>query len=107
MSSDQDDVIERLPVGPDRVEVPTVLPVLPVRDVVMFPGVTIPLAIGRAKSLAALEHAGQGGFLIVATQRDPTTEEPSVDEAGDRGRCACAPGWKSSSPSQSRKLQRS
>jgi ATP-dependent Lon protease len=80
VSSDQDDATERLPVGPERVEVPTVLPVLPVRDVVMFPGVTIPLAIGRAKSLAALEHAGQGGFLIVATQRDPTTEEPGVDD---------------------------
>ena len=64
----------------EQVEVPTVLPVLPVRDVVMFPGVTIPLAIGRARSLAALERAGQGGFLIVATQRDPATEEPTVDD---------------------------
>jgi ATP-dependent Lon protease len=64
----------------EPVDIPTVLPVLPVRDVVMFPGVTIPLAIGRAHSLAALERAGQGGFLIVATQRDPATEEPTVDD---------------------------
>jgi len=55
-----------------------VLPVLPVRDVVVFPGVTVPLAIGRARSLAALEHAGSGGFLIVAPQRDPATEEPDL-----------------------------
>jgi ATP-dependent Lon protease len=66
--------------GDEPVEVPSVLPVLPVRDVVMFPGVTIPLAIGRARSLAALERAGQSGFLIVATQRDPSTEEPTLDD---------------------------
>ncbi len=59
---------------------PGVLPVLPVRDVVMFPGVTIPLAIGREKSLAALEQAGQGGFLIVATQRDASSEDPTADD---------------------------
>ena len=71
----------RLPsVGQEQVEVPRILPVLPVRDVVVFPGVTVPLAIGRPKSLAALEHAGQGGFMIVATQRDPGTEEPALDD---------------------------
>jgi len=62
--------------GQEPVEVPAVLPVVPVRDVVVFPGVTVPLAIGRAKSLAALERAGQGGFLVIATQRDPAVEDP-------------------------------
>ena len=33
--------------GQEQVEIPTSLPVLPVRDVVVFPGVTVPLAIGR------------------------------------------------------------
>jgi ATP-dependent Lon protease len=69
-----------LSVGQELVEVPSVLPVLPVRDVVVFPGVTVPLAIGRERSLAALDAAGQGGFMIVATQRDPATEEPSLDD---------------------------
>jgi ATP-dependent Lon protease len=69
-----------LSIGQEQVEVPTVLPVLPVRDVVVFPGVTVPLAIGRPASLAALEHAGPGGFLLVATQRDPATEEPGLDD---------------------------
>ena len=64
--------------GQEPVNLPPVLPVLPVRDVVVFPGITVPLAIGRARSLAALEHAGAGGFLIVAPQRDPAIEEPTL-----------------------------
>jgi len=69
-----------LSLGQEQVEVPAVLPVLPVRDVVVFPGVTVPLAIGRPRSLAALEEAGQGGFMIVATQRDPSTEDPGLED---------------------------
>ncbi|MGI9591096.1 MAG: endopeptidase La [Myxococcota bacterium] len=69
-----------LSIGQEQVQVPTVLPVLPVRDVVVFPGVTVPLAIGRPASLAALQQAGPGGFMIVATQRDPATEEPGLDD---------------------------
>src|SRR5262245_4882465 len=72
--------------GQERVELPAILPVLPVRDVVVFPGVTVPLAIGRAGSLAALQRAGQGGFLVVATQRDPATDEPTL---ADLHRVAC------------------
>ncbi|MBW2287114.1 MAG: endopeptidase La [Deltaproteobacteria bacterium] len=64
----------------ERVEIPTLLPLLPVRDVVIFPGVTFPLSIGRTKSLAALERAGEGGFMLVATQRDATTEDPTEQE---------------------------
>jgi len=71
----------------ERVQIPTHLAVLPVRDVVVFPGVTVPLSIGRAKSLAALERAGEGGFLIVATQRDPEVEDPDFDDLYD---VACA-----------------
>jgi ATP-dependent Lon protease len=66
--------------GTERVEVPVVLPVLPVRDVVIYPGVTVPLAVGRRRSLAALEQAGQAGFLIVATQRDPAIEDPQIED---------------------------
>jgi len=66
--------------GEERVEVPSILPVLPVRDLVVFPGVTVPLSVGRAKSLAALQRAGAGGFLIVATQREAGVEDPGVDD---------------------------
>jgi ATP-dependent Lon protease len=65
-------------VGGERLELPEVMPLLPVRDAVVFPGVTRPLAIGRPKSLAALAEAGQGGFLVIASQRDAETEDPGV-----------------------------
>jgi len=67
-------------VGGERLELPEVLPLLPVRDAVVFPGVTRPLAIGRPKSLAALNEAGQGGFLVIASQRDAETEDPGLAE---------------------------
>ncbi|MBW2713172.1 MAG: endopeptidase La [Deltaproteobacteria bacterium] len=69
-----------LVIGEERIEVPSILPVLPVRDAVVFPGVSCPLAIGRARSLAALEAAGEGGFLLIATQHNPATEDPGLDE---------------------------
>jgi ATP-dependent Lon protease len=69
-----------LAAGQETVEVPARLPLLPVRDVVLYPGVTVPLAIGRAKSLAALADAGEDGYLIVATQRDPAADDPSLAE---------------------------
>jgi ATP-dependent Lon protease len=78
-----DTVAENQPVsvaGGERVEVPSVLPVLPVRDVVIYPGVTVPLAVGRRRSLAALEEAGSDGFLIVATQKDPAIEDPHAED---------------------------
>ena len=66
-------------------EVPAVLPVLAVRDVVVFPGVTMPLAIGRQRSLAALDEAGQDGLLLVVSQRDPNTENPGIDDLYEIG----------------------
>ena len=71
---------EILSVGEERIEIPGRIPLLPVRDVVLFPGVTVPLAIGRPRSLAALERAGHQGFLIIGTQRDPGAEDPSLEE---------------------------
>jgi len=72
-------MIQILGAGGERIELPAVLPLLPVRDVVVFPGVTRPLAVGRPASLAALEQAAAtGGFLTIATQLDPDQENPTV-----------------------------
>ena len=64
----------------EEIEVPVCLPVLPLRDAVVYPGVTVQLSVGRRGSLAALDEAGEGGYLLAATQRNPATEEPTPDD---------------------------
>ena len=70
-----------LRIGNDTLEVPDELPLLPVRNTVVFPGVTLPLSVGRPKSLAAVQAAARaGGFLAVVSQRAPETEQPGRDD---------------------------
>ncbi len=80
MAKQDEDSQTQLVEGQESFAIPAILPVLPVRDVFVFPGVTVPLAIGREKSLAALEEAAESNFLIVASQRDPSTEDPGFDD---------------------------
>src|SRR5881628_2129549 len=55
------------------------LPVLPLRDVVVFPYVVMPLLVGRTASLAAIEAANEEDRLVlVVAQRDPETQEPAA-----------------------------
>ncbi len=55
------------------------LPVLPLRDIVVFPYVVMPLLVGRAASLAALEAAGSAdNLLLLVAQKDPETQEPAA-----------------------------
>jgi ATP-dependent Lon protease len=62
-----------------KLTMPQVLPVLPVRDTVLFPGAVLPLTVGRESSLAlvnALE--GEEKLLGVVAQLDPRVEDPSA-----------------------------
>ncbi|MDQ6635014.1 MAG: endopeptidase La [Gemmatimonadota bacterium] len=55
------------------------LPVLPLRDVVLFPYVVMPLLVGRQASLSALEAANQEDrVVLLVAQRDPETQEPAA-----------------------------
>ena len=57
--------------------VPERVPILPLRDTVLFPQSALPLGAGRESSVRLLEDVVRGGRLIgVFTQRDPTTEDP-------------------------------
>ena len=58
------------------------LPVLPVKRTVLFPGVLIPLTVGRDRSVAAVEAAlkTEDKTILVVAQRDPHTEEPGLDD---------------------------
>ncbi len=76
--SDKDDLI-RLIDDEDvkSVEIPEKLPLLPVRDVVVYTDMVLPLYIGREKSLRAIDAAMKEDQLIfLATQKDPMIEDP-------------------------------
>ena len=58
-----------------------VLPVLPLRDIVVFPHMMVPLYVGRQKSIDAVEAAlAAGGKIVLAAQKDAKTNEPSAEE---------------------------
>ena len=57
------------------------LPVLPLRDVVVYPSMVIPLFVGREKSIRALDAAMEGDKQIVLlAQKSPDTDDPGADE---------------------------
>jgi len=64
-----------------RPDIPHLLPVLPIRDTVVFPGTIIPLAVGRDKSKRLLEHVAAGGKIMgVVAQRHAQVEDPGLDD---------------------------
>ncbi|MEL6679534.1 MAG: endopeptidase La [Pseudomonadota bacterium] len=61
-------------------------PVLPLRDIVVFPHMIVPLFVGRDKSVRALEEVmKKDKQILLAAQRDPADEDPSVDAIYDVG----------------------
>lgn len=62
-------------------EIPDRLPILPVRDAVVFPYMTLPLQIGREPSLQAVERAlEEDRMVLLVAQRSPAAEEPGPDD---------------------------
>ncbi len=64
------------------VEIPADLPVLPVREIVVFPGTVVPLTVGREKSKRLIDAvlSGQTKMLAVVTQRRSNVEDPGIDD---------------------------
>src|SRR5918998_601386 len=64
-----------------KTTLPHVLPVLPIRNIVVFPGTVMPLNVGRPKSKALLDEVMPGDKLIgVCTQRNPDVEDPQYGD---------------------------
>ena len=62
-------------------EQPLTLPVLPLRDVVVFPHMVIPLFVGRAKSITALERAMEiDKKIFLVAQKDAGQDDPGIDD---------------------------
>ena len=61
-------------------------PLLPLRDIVVFPGMVVPLFVGRDKSVAALEAAMEGSKdIFLLAQLDPACDDPERDDLFDVG----------------------
>lgn len=70
-------------------EVPEELPILPLRNTVLFPGVILPITVGREKSLRLLEEANKGNKVIgTITQTDANIEEPLPEDIFSLGTVA-------------------
>ncbi len=63
-----------------------IIPLLPLRDIVVFPGMIVPLFVGRDKSVVALEKAMAGDKeIFLVAQLDPAEDDPGKDDLFDIG----------------------
>src|SRR4026208_289741 len=64
-------------------------PVLPLRDIVVFPHMIVPLFVGREKSIKALEEVMRSDtFILLATQKNASDDDPSTDSIFETGTLA-------------------
>lgn len=65
----------------DKVHTPEVLPILPLRNTVLFPGVVIPITVGRDKSIKLVQEANKGNKTVgVVAQVNPDLDEPQFTD---------------------------
>jgi len=84
--ADIDDLISIIEDDDPDTKIPDILPLMPVRDVVVFTDMVLPLFVGREKSLRAVQEAvAKEGYLLLATQKDPGIENPNTDEIFSTG----------------------
>lgn len=66
--------------------IPDTLPLIPLRDLILFPNLVVPLFVGREKSIKALEEAMREDHLVaLVTQRHPETQEPGPEDIYEIG----------------------
>jgi len=72
-----------------KIEIPETLPLLPVRDIVIFPYMVVPLSVGRQKSIKSLDEAmAKGRLIVLATQKQAAQEDPQIADIYDVGTVA-------------------
>lgn len=88
------DFLPIIPINEDNeqdkhLEVPDVVALLPLKNTVLFPGVVLPITVGRDKSIKAVNDAYKGSKLIgVLAQTDPNVEEPELKDLSTTGTIA-------------------
>lgn len=84
--TDRDDLITILEEEYPGDTIPTILPMMPLRDVVIFNDMLLPLFVGREKSVKAVEEAvSKDRFLLVVTQKESGIENPKPEEIFEVG----------------------
>ncbi len=73
----------------NKEQIPDVLPILPLRNTVLFPGVIIPITVGRDKSVKLIKEANKGTKTIgVVSQKNPEIENPLFNDLNTVGTVA-------------------
>ncbi len=73
----------------DEVSIPSELPLLPLRNTVLFPGVVLPITVGRDRSIKAVNDVYRTDKLVgVIAQKDSTVEDPTVNDLENTGTVA-------------------
>src|SRR5210317_1975887 len=73
----------------NKEELPEILPILPLRNTVLFPGVVIPITAGRDKSIKLINDANNGNKVIgVVSQKDEMVEDPIISDINSFGTVA-------------------
>ena len=84
--ADRDDLVSIIEDDNFNDEIPEILPLMPVRDVVVFSDMVLPLFVGREKSVRAVQEAvAKDGYLFLAAQKDPAIENPNTEEIFNTG----------------------
>ncbi len=73
----------------DKEVLPEILPILPLRNTVLFPGVVIPITAGRDKSIKLIHETNKGNKIIgVVSQKEEGKEEPGIEDINTTGTVA-------------------
>jgi ATP-dependent Lon protease len=97
LSAQQEEDMDFLPIIPlnesegqdDEIKIDKDLPILPLRNTVLFPGVVLPITVGRDKSIQAVNEAYKSDKLVgVIAQKDSNVEDPSVNDLQQVGTIA-------------------
>ncbi|MFP4456014.1 MAG: endopeptidase La [Desulfonatronovibrio sp.] len=81
--------LEEAKAGEAEIDIPSTMPLLPVRDIVIFNYMILPLFVGREKSVQAIDTAlNNNRYLLICTQKDEQTEDPGPDDVYQTGTVA-------------------
>ncbi|HRQ51947.1 MAG TPA: LON peptidase substrate-binding domain-containing protein [Agriterribacter sp.] len=73
----------------DEISIPSELPLLPLRNTVLFPGVVLPITVGRDRSIKAVNDVYKTDKLVgVIAQKDSSVEDPAVNDLETTGTVA-------------------